>query len=485
MKLAAIKDIVSYGVTICIIKGASLLLLPVVTRYLTPVEYGQLELLTISSSFIALFASCSLHEALYRFAAVGDTPKEQVNAKSCANQIFTMSILVSLCLLICIGLGATLLGHQVELLLDSYGLHITHIVILSISLCIGSSLSIGLAWLRMNNDVNSFIKISIATTVFQALLVVSLLECDFGVTSVLAAGLVTHIFQWIWIAKVSTLRLVLPAKSLILEAIRYAAPLTASAIVAFGLNGAERWLILFSSNLHTLGQYAIASKFALATCILIQPFGMWWMPKRFALLKQDTNQAARISLIGIIYIGFLIVTIAAISQLVLPLILIKEYHSTVILILGTLFMSLGKELTEIVNLGLLYRKQTKTLFAANVITTLVGITACVILSEHGVWAVMIVIGVAQLVKALWIFRCSQTAYMVFTSTSIIFLVPVIVTLALFSMYWTQSWLIVSLIAFISLLVFVTLTLYLFMIADSLTAQRSIRSLLVQLRIAHE
>ncbi|MDN3684766.1 hypothetical protein QW180_19040 [Vibrio sinaloensis] len=67
-----------------------------------------------------------------------------------------------------------------------------------------------------------------------------------------------------------------------------------SAMVAFALSGAERWIIVAYTDLDTLGIYAIAAKFALGVGILIQPFHMWWMPKRFQV-QQSKGGTSRCS----------------------------------------------------------------------------------------------------------------------------------------------------------------------------------------------
>ncbi|WP_117233929.1 lipopolysaccharide biosynthesis protein [Vibrio maerlii] len=412
MKLSALKDIASYGFAICIMKGTSLLMLPIITRYLSPEDYGQLELITVSSTFISLIISCSLHEALYRFANDGEDKK--TCAKQKANQLFSLSLLTSTALITLLIIAFGLLDMWGNSL--PYHIESQQIAIVLLSLIISGSLAIGMAWMRMQDHVTAFTKLSIFTTLFQALLVITLLECNYGVTSMLLAGLVTHIVQWIWVYKLSNLKLVVPTSRFSIKSMRYAIPMTASAVVAFGLNGAERWLVLSSSDLETLGQYAIAAKFALATCILVQPFGMWWMPKRFAILQQDKRNAAFISTLGVMYVCALIIVVGSLSQFALPILLDAQYQQTSLFILGALFMVLGKEVTELVNLGLLVKQRTQELFKINLITTIVGLCCCALLISYGIWGVMISIGCAQLGKTIWVYHTSQACIPIFKSS---------------------------------------------------------------------
>lgn len=485
MRLSAIKNIASYGVALCIMKGTSLLMLPLITRYLSPTEYGQLELLTVTSSFIALLTCCSLHEAIYRFALHDKKNESFERVEYKANQIFTITQLVSLGLMLGIGFTALCFYQSVEALLSHYHLQLKDIVILSLSLCIGGSLSIGLAWLRMKDDIKNFVVISITTTLIQALCVLLLLEYGYGITGVLLAGLFTHLMQWFWVTKTSGLQFVTPTRLLFSLTMKYTIPLTASTLVAFGLNGAERWLVLASSDLETLGQYAIASKFALAACILMQPFGMWWMPKRFAMLNSDVRITERISLLGIVLIGVIIISVAATSQLLLTFVLTTDYQFAITLILGTLFMVLGKEMAELINLGILYQKQTNTLFAINSATTILGISGCVFFLDLGVWAVMIIIGVFQLIKALSVFYYSQRAFHVFSHAKILIAVPVISACSLFGIYCASSPVMVSVIALIALLLFLTMALTLTSPEHRITLRRALSQAIRRSGFAHD
>jgi O-antigen/teichoic acid export membrane protein len=65
-----------YGLSIFLMKGISLVMLPIYTSYLMPSDYGRLEVLVIFSNIISIVLGFGLVEALYRFVGLADGIKK-------------------------------------------------------------------------------------------------------------------------------------------------------------------------------------------------------------------------------------------------------------------------------------------------------------------------------------------------------------------------------------------------------------------------
>src|SRR5689334_16327963 len=63
------RHIATYSASVLIGRLASIFLLPVYTRYLSPTDYGVMEMLEISSNLAILFLASALAESIYRFYA--------------------------------------------------------------------------------------------------------------------------------------------------------------------------------------------------------------------------------------------------------------------------------------------------------------------------------------------------------------------------------------------------------------------------------
>ncbi|HEX8243574.1 MAG TPA: oligosaccharide flippase family protein, partial [Longimicrobium sp.] len=71
------KHVLVYGAGILLGKLASFIMLPVYTRYLTPADYGVLELLSTTIDLIGIVAGMGLAAGVFKFHADADTPREK------------------------------------------------------------------------------------------------------------------------------------------------------------------------------------------------------------------------------------------------------------------------------------------------------------------------------------------------------------------------------------------------------------------------
>ncbi|GAM66232.1 oligosaccharide translocase sypK [Vibrio sp. JCM 19236] len=145
-------------------------------------------------------------------------------------------------------------------------------------------------------------------------------------------------------------------------------------------------------------------------CFLIQPFGMWWMPKRIKLAKERPEQAASYTQMGITLVGMLAMCVLCFGQLFIQYALPEVYNPSALLLVGTLLMALGKEWGELLNLGSLVKGRTLPLFWINLGVVILALSSLFMHQELSIWTIMLTLGLAQLGRALIIFFISQRAY---------------------------------------------------------------------------
>ncbi len=399
---SAIRRPAAYAIGLFASKGLALIMLPILANHLSVAEIGKLELYTSSGVFIGLLLSFALHEALYRFA--GHEQQAQKQAKI-ASEILTAACGIALLAL------ATML---LVLFFASEWLSAfpaIELVLLAIGVSLEGLISLLLAWLRMGDRVIEFVRVTLSVCFGQVLLVGLSLWLSLGVAGILGASVLAHALQLIWLHKLCRLTLRLPTNTRAREFFAYSVPIALSGLLAFALNGAERWVIAANGSIELLAHYAIAAKFALALCILVQPFGMWWMPKRFATLaSQGVNKAARVTQYGVLWIMMLCAFMAYFAPMFISLTLPGAYSLAGQFVLLTLLAAVFKEITELVNLGLLAKKQTKQLLRFNLIASLFGALMMVMLWSFGVWGVISALISAQLLKLVLVYQSSQKLY---------------------------------------------------------------------------
>lgn len=210
----------AFALSIALSKGLSLIMLPIFTRFLTPAEMGELELVATTMAVLGILISFALHEALYRFATR--------NGLTRANQIFTLTFGLSLiCSIVALALVSVVGEGQ---LISQSSLYI-----LAISLSIESPLAICMVWLRMQDKTLTFIKISLGISLVQALCVLLALNLGYGVQGVLLSAFMAHLVQLLCSLYSSKLKITRPSKRLVKVSLKYCLPLKLSGLVAFGL----------------------------------------------------------------------------------------------------------------------------------------------------------------------------------------------------------------------------------------------------------
>ncbi|KJY94227.1 membrane protein [Vibrio neptunius] len=400
LKQDNVTSIMLYAVSLLMMKGASLFMLPLMTSYLTPSQFGHLELLSITTVFFSLLVGLAMHENLYRFIG---TEKNEALRFSRARELYSSSLFTSF---VIVGLLA---AGYLAISPTAWTINTEQMVLLAVVITVEAPLAICLAWLRLNNKAVTFFKISCVTLLIQVSLVILILTSKPDVTLLFSVGVLCALIQITYLHCHNKFSFKLPTLIQYKGYIQYSLPLMLSAAVAFGLSGAERWIIAEAHSLESLGIYAVAAKFSLALGILIQPFHMWWMPKRFEVLETHGKEtAAKNTQLGIIGLCMLSVIVMWVSQCFIVLTLPTGYQSAGQLVVLCIVIMLLKEMVEMLNIGVLYAKQTSKLFAINAAATTVALIIAWLNREAGVAAILLSLCMGQLIRLVLIYRLSQS-----------------------------------------------------------------------------
>src|SRR5579864_1879496 len=78
------KHALVYGAGVVISRAASFVMLPIYTRFLTPADYGVLELLEMTTTVVGMLVGLGFGGALFKFYAQYDDPDEKAAVMSTA-----------------------------------------------------------------------------------------------------------------------------------------------------------------------------------------------------------------------------------------------------------------------------------------------------------------------------------------------------------------------------------------------------------------
>jgi len=399
----AMKHSIIYGLSIALMKSVSLLMLPITAHYLVPNQFGQLELLTSIGIVCSILVGLGLEHTLFRFASgQGDDEKNKQGAAG----ILTLALMAGALVLSIAWFVAPAVIANITVDISLLQLRLVLIVI-----SLEGAIAIPLAWLRMNDKVLPFFLATSIRTIIQASLIVLFLTMGFGVDGVLVACLIAGVGQ----ALILTVTMIMDVGMVFKfqqfkQFLIYSIPIVGSGFIAFTLGGFDRWLLAAFRPLSDVAIYGIAAKFAIATVLLVQPFGMWWQPKRLAVVKQSNGekQAAHYISIGIMVVMTVAVIVSCVSPFLIHWLLAPSYHQAINYVLWLVLAMAFKEIGELVNIGCFTGDSTITQLVINTICAALGLTTMWLgIEQWGIIAVVVALNVAYLTKALLFFAVSQ------------------------------------------------------------------------------
>ncbi|MDD1794668.1 lipopolysaccharide biosynthesis protein [Enterovibrio makurazakiensis] len=400
------KQTLLYGSSMALMKGISLLMLPFITHQLPQAEFGLLEIISSIAALGSILVGLGLEDALYRFVGGSKTQRERLTM---AARIFTLT-LITCAVIIPLGwIGASLLDSYVPGGLTTYQLRLV-LLMLALEGCI----AVPLGWLRMQNRAMAFFSAAVGRAVFHAALTIIMLLNGRGIDGVLEAGCIAAIAQALILTVVQIKETGLSfSRTVTTQALVYSMPIMASGIMAFTLNGLDRWVLADVSSLEELAQFGVAAKFGLAVVLLLQPFGMWWMPKRFDVLygPDGREKATRFTGYGLVAVMLIAVSVAFAAPLAIAWLLPESYLLAAQFIAFLVAAALFKEMAELVNLGSFAGDTTYAQMGINAVAAVIAITTLWWWGhEYGVFGVLMALVFTQCLRFVLFYVVSQSLY---------------------------------------------------------------------------
>jgi O-antigen/teichoic acid export membrane protein len=383
-----------YAIGLFMTKGISLIILPIVTHYLTPAEFGTLEVLVTFANGGSIILALGLTDVLFRFAGEKKDPDEQKNV---AANIFGLALGSGLLYLIPGQLAAPQLAHWLPGEVTE-----TQLRMMIVSLCFTTTILIPLAWLRMRNRAINFLMVSVGKAGAQAALVVWLLQQGYGVTGYVAAALITDmamiaylvVAQW----RDTGIRLDLkPCRDYLV----YGSAIVVSASAAFLLGHFDRWVLADVIGTAKMAEYALAAKFGLITMLLMEPFEMWWYPRRFAQLDTEEGRAytARFTALGVALVTTVAVGVSLMGPVLLELMVPSSYFGAVAFIPWLAAITAMQTTGNLVNVGCYAQRTGTTAMYINLVgATLAMVGYFTLVPSHGILGAVMARGGGQITR---------------------------------------------------------------------------------------
>ncbi len=364
-KLPQIPSVAAYAIGLVLSKMIALFLQPLLTRWLPPEEFGNYAVLIALANLVSIIMLLGMIDCMYRF-------RGQTKGK---NDLFhtawTMTVIVSAVIGAPFLIWPEVLFHWLPGELSAFSVRC-----LIGSLILGTHSALQLAKLRMDDKSNPFMVIQLIFATVQAGAII-VLTPRMGVDGIMLAGLYGQIIQWIILHR-DFPRFTLSGAS---QFIRYGVGITISGIIGFIALGAERWVLGASIGTAELAVYAIAAQWALAATLLLEPYGMWWYPKRFANLASEAGKryAAKMSMFGCELAAIVAAVLMTIGCPFLTIWLPEDYHVASDILPLLAWVMFIKYLSTQLNIGVYYQDNADKVAVISLISAIYAVIAMFLL----------------------------------------------------------------------------------------------------------
>jgi len=319
----AVQHSLIYAAALALSKGFALIMVPIATHYLTPDDYGRLDVLQTLADLLSIVIGMGLAETLFRFAGSEEDSRERKRATA---NVFGMALSLGIFALI---LGQVLAPQITHLLPGEIAVLESRLILASLALC--GTILVPLAWLRMQGNPWAYLAGTAGRVALQVAIAVPLLILGFGVTGVLVGTLLSAICLSGWLIWKQ-----LKDTGIRFEFTRfrtysaYGGPLIFVGIAGFVLGSFDRWILADAVGTAEMAQYALAAKFGLITAVFIQPFDLWWHARRFSCLKETNGKqrCADIASMGVVIAMFACLFIAAVGPTMVRVLTPAAYHQS-------------------------------------------------------------------------------------------------------------------------------------------------------------
>jgi len=398
-----------YGSGFLLARAAGFLLVPLYTRFLTPADYGVIELLDLTGFFLATFAALGMEQAVMKFYHAFDTPADRHRVIStavifaCLSGLVLVAVLLPLC-----GLFAQLVlgSRRYEGLFR----------IAFVTLFVTSLLSLLKVTLRAQQrsvlfTSTSSVQVVVAIAlniVFVAVLrlgPVGIYYSTLASSSLVAAYLVWQIFPetgaHLDIAKLKRM-------------LGYGVYFVPAGLASFVLNWTDRYFLRAYSTMDEIGLYALGYKISMIVVLLVAvPFNQIWHSYLFELEKQANAKEvyARVATYFVLALTAVALGIAMLSREIVVVMAAPAFAGASLVVPVVSAAMVFFCVDNVFQVGLLLKGQSNRLSSARWIAAGVNVALnWLLIPFYGMMGAAVATLLSFMCSAVLILRQAQQAY---------------------------------------------------------------------------
>ena len=277
------RNVIIYGIGGVLSQAAGLITLPLMTRSLTSLEYGSIEVITSLTGYFNLLIGLNMMTGLYRFFfEAGDDTEER------KKMVSTTFLFVGICGAAVILLSFLFGGVFSQRLFgdaDHIGLiRLTFIALVPVAVYVYS-----LNLLRLENKALPYMIIALTVSLIY-------MACIILFVSVLRIGIPGYYYSQIISNTIGTVIALFISRELLIprfsmkwfkKLARYSFPLVPGTLFGWSLSANNRMFLNASTSPVQVAYYGLANKATIVITLATQAFCNAWEPTMYSLLNQE------------------------------------------------------------------------------------------------------------------------------------------------------------------------------------------------------
>ena len=319
------KHTLYYGVGLLVEKVVAFAMLPIYTRYLTPADYGVMQLVGLTLEVVSIVAGARLANGVHRYyhKAEGEADKRAVVSTALILLTVTFGGL---------GVACGLLAPHLSMLVIGTTEHTVLFQLASASFGLQGLIIVPFAVLRVREQsrlytIATIIKLAMQVGMNVYFLAFAHMGAKGIFLSTLIATAVTGTTLSTLVVRQVGLRFWTPAAN---DLLRYGMPLVGVQVASFFVTFGDRYFLQAHANAAAVGLYSLAYQFGfLVSAIGYQPFATMWEPMRFEVAKRPDKD--RLFARSFVYMNLLLMLVSVATVVyardVLRVMANPEFHS--------------------------------------------------------------------------------------------------------------------------------------------------------------
>lgn len=394
-------DILRYSV--------SLIMLPIYTRYLTPEDYGTVELLSMLIDFAAILFGARVGQSVFRFYTHTNTDREK---KSIISSALFLGFVFN-------GAGALvviLFSEQLSALVFSNTEFRDEIILFTVTMFMIPLIELPLVHIRADRKPWLFFSFSLFRLILQlSLNIYFVVFKELHVEGVIYSAVISSTIMAILLTGRSVAKAGLNVSLDICKKLfNFSLPIKIATIGSFYLAFGDRYILNYYTDLSQVGLYTLGYKFGFIFMMLSwTPFEKMWDTEKYTLHKMPGAKAAYQK--TFLYFNIFMITLGlCISLFVKDLLKVMsspDFHSAYEIVPIIIFAYIFQAWSKYCDLGILLSKKTAQIAIAEAVAVaVITIAYLSLIPTYGIhgaaWATVI----GFIARFLWVNYKSTKLY---------------------------------------------------------------------------